>query len=394
MRKIIYALIVIIVGVWCGLKIHADPGYVLMAYQHWTVQMPLWALFAICLIVYAILSLGIGFFRRTYAISSYLSAWTRRRRQRRARNKTGSGLLAFAEGRWQQAEKHLIKAAARSELPLINYLAAAMSAQKQEADSRRDEYLQLAYQAMPEAEVAIGLTQAQLQLADKQYEQALATLRHLQQLAPHHAYVLSLLKHLYEKLGDYDSLLTLLPRLLDQDVISKADKESLMIEIYTHQLQVALEEKNLTAIKEKWRNMPKAYQRQGKLVVAYTRALLTYHEDEQALSIIQAALKTQWDSTLVLLFAQCQIKDVASQLRIAEGWLKRHPNDAYLNYSLAKIGSRLQRWDEVKQYLQKSIDIKPMALSYQLLAECFEQAGDLKQAVDAYKCFIKLTRVS
>mgnify|MGYP000727120986 CR=1 FL=1 len=47
------------------------------------------------------------------------------------------------------------------------------------------------------------MTQAELQLADQQLEQALATLKHLRSVAPKHTYVLRLLRRLYEQLGDY-----------------------------------------------------------------------------------------------------------------------------------------------------------------------------------------------
>ena len=76
---------------------------------------------------------------------------------------------------------------------------------------------------MPSADVAVGLTQAELQLAHQQYEQALATLMHVRSLSPKHNYVLKLLKKLYENLGEWKKLEEILPDLRRRKVIG--DKE-------------------------------------------------------------------------------------------------------------------------------------------------------------------------
>ena len=63
--------------------------------------------------------------------------------------------------------------------PLINYLGAAKAAQEQGAFERRDNLLQKAYRVAPEADLAIGLTQAELEIEQHQFEHAMATLNHL-----------------------------------------------------------------------------------------------------------------------------------------------------------------------------------------------------------------------
>lgn len=66
---------------------------------------------------------------------------------------------------------------------------------------------------MPEAKIAVELTQAELQLANHQWEQALATLKHLQDIAPRHPYVLKLIMQLYQEVKDWPQLITILPDL-------------------------------------------------------------------------------------------------------------------------------------------------------------------------------------
>ena len=107
----------------------------------------------------------------------------------------------------------MIQALPNTDTPLLNYLTAARAAQKMGDSKLRDHYLREAQHSMPDAKIAVELTQAQLQLANNQWEQALATLRHLHDLAPHHPYVLKLLMNLYKEIRDWPQLIAILPDL-------------------------------------------------------------------------------------------------------------------------------------------------------------------------------------
>lgn len=142
-----------------------------------------------------------------------VNKWHSRRLAQKAQATTRKGLIEYSEGYWQKAKNHLIQALPNTDTPLLNYLTAARAAQKMGDSKLRDHYLREAQQSMPEAKIAVELTQAQLQLANHQWEQALATLKHLQDLAPRHPYVLKLLMNLYEEIKDWQQLIALLPDL-------------------------------------------------------------------------------------------------------------------------------------------------------------------------------------
>ncbi len=110
--------------------------------------------------------------------------WNAHRLTQNAQAITRKGLIEYSEGYWQKAQNHLMQALPNADTPLLNYLTAARAAQKMGDSTLRDHYLREAQQSMPEAKIAVELTQAQLQLANNQWEQALATLRHLHDLAP------------------------------------------------------------------------------------------------------------------------------------------------------------------------------------------------------------------
>ncbi len=68
-----------------------------------------------------------------------------------------------------------------------------------------------ASKADPSADIAVGLTQAQLQLDAKQLEQALATPQSLHHQQPKHPHVLLLLAKTHAAVGDWNSAGDLLP---------------------------------------------------------------------------------------------------------------------------------------------------------------------------------------
>ena len=112
-------------------------------------------------------------------------------------------MIAVAEGNLARGEKLLGRAASTSDSPLFNYLQAARAAHLQGKDERRDEWLKLAYEQTPEAANAVLLKQAEFQLDREQYEQALATLRRIEENSKDHSHALALLARLYFKLGDW-----------------------------------------------------------------------------------------------------------------------------------------------------------------------------------------------
>ncbi|MEB3734659.1 hypothetical protein ULF88_12275 [Halopseudomonas pachastrellae] len=126
----------------------------------------------------------------------------------------------------------LKRSAPHAELPLINYLAAARAANELEDYPECDALLREAYETTPKADVAIAVTQAQLQIARGQLEQALATLTRLRKEHPKHLYALKLLSQVYVRLEDWHSLLDLLPELRRQKVLREEEQQALERQVH------------------------------------------------------------------------------------------------------------------------------------------------------------------
>ncbi|MGE9115784.1 heme biosynthesis HemY N-terminal domain-containing protein, partial [Escherichia coli] len=72
--------------------------------------------------------------------------------------------MDLAEGRWASAERHLHRAAEAERHPLLYYLGAARAANEQGRYEESDGLLERALERQPQAELAVALSHAQLQL--------------------------------------------------------------------------------------------------------------------------------------------------------------------------------------------------------------------------------------
>ena len=268
MRRLIIFLLFLVASVWFGLLVLRHPGYLFIVYQPWMVQMPLWLALLSFIVLMSLFYLLIDSIDRLQFLWFRLKNWIHIRRVNQSFSKTQHGLVMLIEGQWRKAERLLIAGARQTKEPLMNYLGAAKAAHEQGAFEKRDSYIKKAYQAAPFADLAIGLTQADLEIAQDKLEQAMATLNHLQQLSPLHPRVLKLLEKVYARLGDFKQLNALLPSLRKAKVITKEQAEQFEKNIYCEILN-ASHQKDLADIRKLWDTIPKQVKKNPEVVFQY-----------------------------------------------------------------------------------------------------------------------------
>lgn len=391
MRFLFAALATLALVTALALLFREDAGYVLIRLGPWQVETTVAFLLLSGLFAFVAGYLAIRFLVQTYRTPRRLAAWQRERRRRQARRALNQGLIALAEGKWSQAERLLLRHIEASENPLINYLAAARAAQQQGALDRRDRYLRLAHQAVPGADVAVGLSQAELQIAGRQMEQALATLQHLRQIAPRHEYVLRMLVRLHERLGDWEPLLELLPEARRRKVLAPEALRRLEITAWKGRIEQAGalgEADHLAAL---WRQVPRPLQQEPELALAQARQLQALGETAQAEGVLRKALHQHWDERLVDAYGRLPAEDPAHQLQIAEGWLEGHEHNPVLLLALGRIAVRARLWGKARGYLEASLAMHPTVEGYRLLAALLEQTGETQAAIEALRKGMALT---
>ncbi|MEJ2610241.1 MAG: heme biosynthesis HemY N-terminal domain-containing protein [Candidatus Thiodiazotropha sp.] len=388
MKTLIAAFLALLSAVLITLVVRQDNGYVLIGFGKTTIETSL-ALFALAdLILFLLLYLGFRVLFRIWSTPERMAHWRHKRRAERARLALTRGLVELAEGRWKVAERHLTRFIPQSETPLLNYLAAARAAQLQGEDERRDNYLHLAHESMPSADVAVGLTQAELQLAHQQYEQALATLMHVRSLSPKHSYVMTLLKKLYENLGEWQKLEEMLPEMKRRKVIDEEEYQVLEMRVYKERLKQ--ESTQLDQLTSYWQTIPKMIRQQQSILLDYCHYMMEHDAGSRVEPLIVASLQQEWSSELVTLYGQIELADYSHQLATAENWLNQHPEDPVLLLTLARLSLQSKLWGKARSYLEASIRIAPEPESYQQLGLLLDRLGETDKALHCFRAGLEL----
>jgi len=388
MRFIITTLIILLLAAFLGIQLKEDPGRILISINQWTLETTVWFGIVSLIIAFILLHALLVFIKKLSIVPQKIKNWQQERQVKRAQAMTRKGLIEFSEGYWSLAKKHLTQALPFAETPLINYLTAARAAQELGENQRRDDYLRQAQQSMPETTIAVELTQAQLQLADQQWEQALATLKHLQAIAPRHPHVLKLLMSLYQELKDWPQLIALLPQLKKEDVISEAVYNNLRLDAYSNAIQDLTKNHQGQDLADFMKNCPKDIKTNPEIIALYAGYFIQEKEFNKAETILRAALKKELNEQLITLYGLFFIRK--EQIAFAEELLKKNPSSASLYLCLGRLCLANQLWGKAESYLEKSIELKPNAEAYAELAQYYAARNQHKKACNAYQAALDM----
>lgn len=383
MRWLLWVLVLLVVAVGGALLLHRYPGAVVVEIGPWIVEtsaaVGLLALAVVFVLAHVLLRAFGAVARGPRAVARGLSG----RRSEKARRSLVRGLIEMAEGRWEAAEKLLVRHADGSETSLLNYLAAARAAQQVGAYDRRDRYLRLAIEENPEADIAVSLTQAELQLAHHQTEHALATLTRLRSLQPGHTYVMKLLSRLYLELEDWDNLAELLPDLSRRRVVERGRLAELETQTALGRLRkAAAREDDLVAI---WDSVSRPVRENPLVVRAFARRLVDAGGHALAEKRVRQYLNRHWDESLVRDYGLIETANSDKQLEYAERWAAEQGRSPMLLLTLGRLCGRNRLWGKARAYFESSLGIEPRAETCRELAELLEHLGETGAAREQYR---------
>jgi HemY protein len=355
-----------------------DPGSVVITFRGKIVEMSVFVLGGLVALLFAAIWLAAKLLRAPRKLGEVAGRY----RAGRAGQRLTRGVIEVAEGNFAKGERMLARAAGASEAPLLNYLQAARAAHLLGQDERRDTWLRQAYETLPGAANAVLLTQAELQLDQKQYEQALATLRKIEENSPNHSHALVLLGRLYYRLEDWDALAGLLPRLQKHGRLAPDTLEEWSIRVYRERLDACADG---TALENAWRDVPKEYRQNVDLLESWFANLIRVGLHDKAEKELAATLKRDWQAPLVRLYGRIESSDPARQLRKAEDWLANHGEDADLLLTAAQLCLRNELWGKARSYLETAIAIRPSPEAFNEYGRLLTQLGEEEAAAQAYR---------
>ncbi|MGE8043940.1 heme biosynthesis HemY N-terminal domain-containing protein [Pseudomonas monteilii] len=359
-RAYLLVVIAIAVAAALGIAIAKHSGYVLIAYGGFRYQSSLWATLGLLLAALLLAALVRYLIGLVLVSSGVVNPWSRRNRSRRTQVAIKQGQLDLAEGRWASAQRHLHRAAEAERYPLFYYLGAARAANEQGRYDERDTLLERALERQPQAELAVALNHAQLQMDQGQDDQALETLDAMQARYPGNAQVLRLLQRLHVRRGDWSAVIRLLPELRKGKVLPAAELAELEQRAWGQNLSLTHEGNDdaqavRQALERAWEQLTAAQRQEPRLVLAYAEQLRQAGAQKEAEHVLRTTLKRQYESPLARLYGLVRGEDPARQLQFAEGLLKAHPSDPSLLLTLGRLCLQQRLWGKARDYLESSL---------------------------------------
>lgn len=384
MKWIILLILAVLFIGGLGMLVTSEPGFVLVKYGNWSMETTLGVFIAATLVsilvVYVLLRLALLVGRAPAKIR----AWRHRRQRVKGEKGLIQGLLAYYQGNWDEAEGKLIRTAARSPSPVINHLAAAHAAAAHGDYEQRDVYLREAQLKYPAEAMAVGLTQAQLQLQQGEAAKALIMLEQLHQRAPRHPQVLRLMARAYQLNGNWTMLQALIPEITRHKAYRKHEFEQLQRDAWRGQLTQAAAARDPAQLAAQWDRLPRALRKEQEMIAHYARLAIGHSLPIAIAPLLADSIRYQWSPELVRLYGLAEGGALSSQIEQAEGWLNEQPESGELLLCLGRLCRRAELWGKAKDYL-KAAAVRNQPQAYGELALVFDLINDRDQALNWYR---------
>ena len=175
----------------------------------------------------------------------------------------------------------------------------------------------------PAAQDAVLLTQAELQLEDGQYEEALASLHRVRARHPTHAQALKLLGELHFRRKEWAPLAELLPLLRRRGNMSAEMLDAWSVDTYGNIMTgVRLDR---LALDKVWKHPEATCGREPRLTLTSRHAWSTAATLRTPRPEIPAPPQDDWSDALIDLYGELPVEDPAAHLKRIEAWLKERP---------------------------------------------------------------------
>ncbi len=382
MRMWRWLTLLLIVAVAAALAWHwlaADPGYVLIRMRDTTIETS--AVVALALLLLAWLAAGLSWMLLRWPFRAWGRAVKRRGRERLA-----SGLTAFAEGDYSQAERDLGKAAMHAAFRTPALLVLARAAHERGAEDRATKALA---EVGASGERAADALRARFLIEQGREREAFDLLKGKAaqdqlSLRGRHLLIDTALA-----LGEPQVALDALPAL--------ARSQSL-----TAQAQAALETRALDAaigaardrdaLNLLWSRATRAQRRQDELIEAFARRSAALGQPLAAMDEIESAQRRQWSDALAAAYGELGPMETEIRLRNASAWLAQAPNSAPLLVTLGRLQAQAGQVDAAEESLQRALALAPSPAVWEALGMLRSVIGDPAGAATAYANALRLGR--
>ncbi|GAB2896454.1 heme biosynthesis protein HemY [Uliginosibacterium flavum] len=312
-----------------------------------------------------------------------VSAYRQRRRREVAQRAMHEAERFFYEGRYGQAFRSATQAYEGISRPGLAALLAARSAHAMHDTERRDAWLAHAAEYDGDIRFARLMSEAEMALADRRFDDAAQHLDVLRASGHRHLAVLRLALQTEQGRGRWAEVARLARTLRKHDALTDDQAAPLLRRAQVEQLRDA--EGDLDALERVWQTIPERERRDTGFLLRGLPYLIGAGDEKLAVEAIEQALKTDWEPELASLYGRCKSTDLRSQLAVGEGWLKSHPEDSGLLLALGRLCLRAQLWGKAQSYFEASLSQQVSRAAHLELARLADRLERKSEAERHYR---------
>ena len=369
MRALIAFLLIAAAAVTLALLFRLNTGYVLFVAPPYRVELSQNAFIIITVLAFLVLYVLIRAGVRLAQLPEDVREGRRRRQFERFRSKQDAAVVALLEGRHGKARQFAQEALA---IPHSSPVAALVGARA--ALETRDYAAAAAMLDRPDTQatnlaVPRLMLEAELALERGHPADALARLAELRREAGLHTAAQRLELRALTAAGRPGEIPALVDQLVKRKVYDADQGE--LLRASAHAEALAGFAHDAAGLRAYWSRVPENDRLQPKVARAAAKSFMQLGSDREAAEILARSLERNWDSALVVLYAECRAPDATRQLETAERWLVRHNQDASLLYALGRLCERQQLWGKAQTYLEASLALDNHWRAHVALGEMF-----------------------
>jgi HemY protein len=285
-----------------------------------------------------------------------VAAYRKEKREREGNRALRDALKALFEGRFGHAEKAAARAVESADNAGLSALIAARAAHRLSQSERRDAWL-TSVQDDPSLKTARLMTTMELQIDDHQPEIALEAANELNASGTRHIHALRLALKANQHANNWPEVLRLV-RLLDKrnaihPALSRRLRELAYADLMSDRAHDA------ESLRRVWSTVPTQERVQPLIALRAARSFNAKGLNDEARSIVEKALATEWDDRLVRAYGSTAAAEGSSallaQIERCEEWRKSRPTDPELALTLGTLCLRQKLWGKAQRHLEQAL---------------------------------------
>ncbi|MBS1140639.1 MAG: HemY, N-terminal [Proteobacteria bacterium] len=386
MRGLFWILALFGLAVAVALGARLNDGYVLLVIPPWRAEVSLNLLILVLLALFLVFYGVMRVLSATFGLPKQVRDYQARQQRDKAGLVFQDAVRLLFEGRFGQAMKKATEAHAAGTAPGLSALIAARAAQRMREPAKQQYWLEHAKSDDPRTEAATLMLDAEMANEERRFDAALDALEKLQGKQGRHIAALRLELRARQGAGDWGGVLKLVRQLAKRDALpAEVVRE---IQTQAHLASIAQRSADSGKLISYLRSLPNE-ERGRRVVLVAVRALSASGADAEAQKLIEVALDNPgediWQPDLIAIYGRLTGGEQTARIAKAEGWLRRHPDDALLLMALGRMCQRQRLWGKAQSYLEASLSVAVTQETHLELARLFDQLGKTEEANKHYR---------